>query len=661
MFVSSRSELSEFRRRYRWMRVFVVLTFAVFVGRLVQLQIIRGPELRGESIDNIVRTVSIPAVRGRLFDDKGRLIATSMPSHTLVVTPFYFDMGKGFARLVQLLGLEEEEADAIGRRISERLADPKDMRKFQQITLLERISTEQLAAIKAHEDELPGVEIVDVPVRYYPYGTMASHIIGYMNEVSAEDIEKAGEVEDPYRAGDRMGRAGLERSFEADLRGVRGWRKKVVDARGLPISRESSNAVLPESEVQEARAGNDITLTIDAALEKIIEEALGGNPSGAVVVMDIHSGRVLAAVSKPSYDANKMTNGLSAEEYKSLVDNPFRPSIDKVAFENYFPGSVFKPFTAMAALEDGIITPDDVIHCSGFHELGRRTFRCPHPHGDLNVRNALVQSCNVFFYNLAEMAGIDRIAGMAKEFGFGEKTQIGYLKESPGLIPTRAWFDEKFPGQFRIGHTLNTAIGQGNVKVTLMQIAAAYSALANGGVLYKPQVVRRIETPDGDVVKEFHPEIRRRTSVSPKYLDLIMDALTGVVEEDKGTAHSARSDEIRVAGKTGTAQVAKRARKETDSLERFYYLNRDHAWFAAVAPAEAPEIAIVVLVEHGGAGGEHAAPVGVEVARRYFQEIAPRHEEPLIADQSTAVPKRKTKMTVPAEEGEKTTASAHRH
>jgi penicillin-binding protein 2 len=314
----------------------------------------------------------------------------------------------------------------------------------------------------------------------------------------------------------------------------------------------------------------------------------------------------------------------------------------------------------MAALEEGIITPDDVIHCSGFHEFGRRTFRCPHPHGDMTVREAIVQSCNVFFYNLAEMVGMDRIARYAKEFGFGEKTQIGCVKESPGLIPTRAWYDEKFPGQFRIGHTLNAAIGQGNVKVTLMQIAAAYSALANGGILYKPQVVRRIETPDGDIVKEFHPEVRRRTAVSPKYLDLMMEGLTGVVEDEKGTAYAARSDAIRVAGKTGTAQVAKRARNETDTLERYYYLNRDHAWFAAIAPADAPEIAIVVLVEHGGAGGEHAAPVGIEIARRYFEEIAPRHEEPLIADKSTNASKRRARTTVPAEDGEATTASAHR-
>jgi penicillin-binding protein 2 len=656
MYVSSRSELSEFKRRYRWMRIFVVLTFLVFIGRLIQLQIVDGEEHHAESVDNVVRTVSIPAVRGRVFDGKGRVVATSMPSHTLVAIPHYFDMGEGFARLVQLLGLDEATADKIGERISERLANPKDMRRFQQVTLLDRITTEQLAAIKAHEDEVPGVEIIDVPIRYYPYGAVASHLVGYMNEVSTGDIEKKhGLVEDPYRSGDRIGRIGVERSLEADLRGVRGWRKKVVDARGLPLSRAESEGLLPGARMQEPRPGHDVTLTIDMALQKIVEQALRGHPSGAAVVMDVNSGRVLAATSKPSYDLNKMTTGLSMEDHHALEENPFRPRIDKTVYENYFPGSVFKPFTAMAALEDGIITPEDVIHCSGFHEFGRRTFRCPRPHGDLTLEEALVVSCNVFFFNLAEMTGMDRIARYAREFGFGEPTGVGINSEAEGFIPTRAWYDEKFPGQFRIGFTLNAAIGQGNVKTTLMQVASAYSAIANGGTIYKPQVVRRIETPEGDTVKEFHPEVKRRVAVSQRSLDLMMQSLTGVVEEEEGTARAARNESVLVAGKTGTAQVARKPKKPGDDLAKHYYMNRDHAWFAAVAPADAPEIAVVVLVEHGGAGGEHAAPVAVEIARRYFEDIAPRHEAPLIAERPT----KGKKVRVPVDDSEATAASTH--
>ncbi len=656
MFVSSRSELSEFKRRYRWMRMFVVLTFLVFVGRLVHLQIIDGNEHHKESVDNVVRKVSIPAVRGRIFDSKGRVLATSMPSHTLVAIPYYFDMGKGYARMVQLLGLEEAEAVAIGERIKERLENPKDMRRFQQMTLVERISQEQLAAVKAHGDELPGVDIVDLPVRYYPYGSLASHVIGYMNEVSVDEVAtKSGEAEEPYRSGDRVGRKGVERFYESELRGIRGWRKKVVNARGLPLTRKETEVILPDSRIQEPRLGQDVTLTIDVGTEKIVEQALRGHPSGAAVVMEVNSGRVLAVASKPNIDPNKMTNGLSYAEHQALDDSAFRPRIDKTLYENYFPGSVFKPFTAMAALEEGIITSDDVIHCSGFHEFGRRTFKCPRAHGDLTLREALVVSCNVFFYNLAEMTGMDRIARYAREFGFGERTGIGYNNEAAGHIPTRSWYDDKFPGQFRIGHTLNAAIGQGNTKVTLMQVAVAYSALANGGTIYKPQVIRRIETSEGDVVKEFHPEVKRRVAVSGRSIDLMMEGLAGVVSEKDGTAHSSMSDKVQIAGKTGTAQVAKRKKNDGDTQAQYHYSNRDHAWFAAIAPADAPEIVVVVLVEHGGAGGEHAAPIAVEIAERYFEEIAPRHEEPLIADKT----KRK-KVRLPSQDSEATAASTHR-
>jgi penicillin-binding protein 2 len=347
---------------------------------------------------------------------------------------------------------------------------------------------------------------------------------------------------------------------------------------------------------------------------------------------------------------------MSYEEVKTLNDNVFRPRIDKSLFENYYPGSTFKPFTAMAAIEEGRITPDDVIHCSGFHELGHRTFRCPRAHGDMTIRDALTVSCNVFFYNLAELVGMDNIAKYAKEFGFGERTGVGYNSEATGSIPTRAWYEQKYPGQFRIGYTLNAAIGQGNVKTTVMQLAAAYAAMANGGTLYKPQVVRRIETADGELVKDFSPVVNRRVSVSSRTLDLMRDSMREVVENDAGTAHGARIEGVSVAGKTGTAQVSRRPRNPEDDLERYYYLNRDHAWFAGMAPAVSPEIAIVVFIEHGGSGGEKAAPVAMEIARGYFEDIAPRKREaPLIAESG---PKRGAPLPVVESTEERAAARA---
>jgi penicillin-binding protein 2 len=657
MFVSSRSELSEFRRRYRWMRLFVVLTFLVLVGRLIHLQMVNGDELYSHSLHNVVRTVSIPAVRGRMFDSKGRVVATSTPSHAVVIIPHYFDVGKGFDRLVEFLGYDEEQALSLRAKIAERLADPTDMRRFQQVTVAEGIDQEQLSSIKAHQDELPGTDIVDVPERYYPYGSLAGHLVGYMNEVGPEEIGAlSGLVEDSFRAGDRIGRSGIEKAFESDLRGVRGWRKKVVDARGLSLPRRESEELLPEPRMQEPRPGHDVILTIDMALQKIVEEALRGHPSGAVVVMDVDSGRVLAATSKPSYDPNLITAGLSLDQQRALDESIFRPRIDKTVYENYFPGSTFKPFTAMAALEEGKITPEDVFHCSGFHEFGRRTFRCPKPHGDITIRDGIVVSCNVLFYNLAEMTGMDTITRYAREFGFGARTGVGYNSEAPGFLPTKEWYAKKFDGKFRIGFTLNAAIGQGEVKSTLMQVAAAYSAIANGGTVYRPQVLRRIETADGDLVKDFHPEVVRRVAVSQRSLDLIMNSLKGVVEEEEGTAHSAYSDKVSMAGKTGTAQVPHRSREPGDDLSRYYYLNRDHAWFVGLAPADAPEIAVVTLVEHGGAGGEHAAPISVEIARRYFEEITPRQEAPLIADKQR---EKKKKAPIVVDDKDTTAASTH--
>lgn len=637
MFISPRNELSEFRKKYRWMRLFVVLTFGVLVARLVQLQIVNGEINNKQSLANVVRTVRIPAVRGRLFDAKGRVVATNMPSHSVVVTPHDFDMGQGFDRLVKFLELDEEQASTLRGRLAERLSNPTDMRRFQQIEVADDITNEQLAAIKSHQDDLPGVDVVDVPVRSYPFGATAAHMVGYLNEVGAEDIEKGSSlVADPYRAGDRIGRLGVEKMVEAELRGTRGWRKKVVDARGLPLSRKESEDLMPEPRLQEPRPGHDVTLTIDMALQEITEKAMRGHPSGAVVVLDVDSGRVLAASSKPAYDPNLLIRGMTFEEARILDDNVFRPRMDKTIFENYYPGSTFKPFTAMAALEEGRITPEDVVHCSGFHELGHRTFRCPRAHGDITIREALMVSCNVFFYNLAELVGMDNIARYAKEFGFGERTGAGYNSEAAGFVPTRAWYEEKYPGQFRIGYTLNAAIGQGNVKTTVMQLASAYAAIANGGTLYKPQVVRRIETADGELVKDFPPVVSRRVSVARRTLDLMMESMREVVANEAGTAYGARVEGVSIAGKTGTAQVSRKPRNPDDDLERHYYLNRDHAWFAGVAPALSPEIAVVVFIEHGGAGGENAAPVAVEITKRYFEEIAPRRNEaPLIADTKT--------------------------
>ena len=389
----------------------------------------------------------------------------------------------------------------------------------------------------------------------------------------------------------------------------------------LSAARESL-ASLGEGRRQDPVPGRDLVLTLDMELMRAVDRVFRNRPSGAAAVVEVRTGRVLALYSKPSIDPNLLISGLPQALSREIDENPFRPRIDKSIFESYFPGSTFKPITALAGLEAGVVDPRTMVNCTGRHELGRRVFRCQHVHGPTMLHRALVESCNVYFYQLAEAVTMDRIAQMAFEFGLGRRTGIGINQETPGFIPTRAWYAQHYPGQWRIGHTLNTAIGQGNTRVTVLQLALAYAALANGGTLYVPQLIERVEGPDGDVIERFPPTVRRRVAVSARHLGLISAALTGVVADRFGTAHGAMVEEVSVAGKTGTAQVSRIVRN-ADNTRRVFRSQRDHAWFAGYAPADNPEIAVVALVEHGGSGGHEAAPLVTAIAREWFTRIRP--------------------------------------
>jgi penicillin-binding protein 2 len=371
--------------------------------------------------------------------------------------------------------------------------------------------------------------------------------------------------------------------------------------------------------------GRDLVLTLDMELMRAIERAFRQRsfPAGAAVVVDVHTGRVLALYSRPSIDPNILTTGLPPEVARAIDENPYRPRIDKTIYESYFPGSTFKPITALAGLHEGLVDPRERIHCFGRFEAGRRVFHdAGHVHGIVDLHQAIVQSCNVYFYTLATSLRMDNIAHMADAFGLGHRTGIGINSEAAGFIPTRAWYLQHYRGVFHGGHTLNMAIGQGNTRVTVLQLALVYAALANGGTLYVPQLVERVESPDGNVLQTFPPTVRRHIDVPQAHLDMINSALRGVIAEPRGTAHASEIPEVEIAGKTGTAQVSRLARRGEDA-RRAWFAARDHAWFAAFAPYHDPEIAIVVLVEHGGSGGHEAAPVVAQIVRDYFTRIRP--------------------------------------
>jgi penicillin-binding protein 2 len=491
-----------------------------------------------------------------------------------------------------------------------------------------------VAELKQHRDELAGVDVVGVPVRFYPYKNLGAHMLGYVAEIDSETLAKyrpKGYEDMPrdeqqranpldYEAGDTVGATGIERAWESYLRGQRGWEKRVVDARGRYRSGPEADRLIDAPAGLDPIPGRDLRLSVDIELEQAIDRAMRPHAAGAAIVVDVRTGRLLALYSKPDFDPNDLSGGGGRsrvrEAFNHLYADPLRPVLDKTMSGAFQPGSTMKPFSALAALEDHLIDPDHTEKCEGFVTFGRRVFRCSHVHGPVRLRQAIARSCNVYFFHLAETVGMDRIARIAQAFGLGEKTGLGINPEAPGRIPTRSWYALRYRGQFRVGFTLNMAIGEGDVTVTPLQLALAYAAIANGGTLYQPQVVRAVETSDGAVVQEFPPRIRRQIGVDPDNLRLVTDSLDDVVNDPNGTAYPARDPSLDVAGKTGTAQTGYVVKKEDDP-KMAWFLSQNHAWFSSFAPARSPEVAVTVLVEHGGSGPEVAVPVAMQIVREY--------------------------------------------
>jgi len=601
------------------MGLFVVLVFAGIVVRVAQVQLFQRDRWSGIAQQNITKTLELPPTRGVIRDIAGRVVASNRPSYDVYTTPRLLQPND-LDRIASLMALSKEEQALLHARMEELPAS----RRNQQLELYSDVDREQLAALETHLAELPALDIVTVPLRDYPYATLGAHLIGYLNEVNAQDMERASDPS-AYRSRDRIGRSGLEKRYEALLKGSRGFRRQVVDARGKALEGTQPDSLEVEM-LKKPVPGHEIQLTIDMRLMEAFERAFRPHPSGAAVVVDIHTGAIRALYSKPVYDPNEMSSGLSTKRYAELTADPFRPLIDKTMYETYFPGSTFKVITALAALEDAVVDPMQRVECMGSLKIGRQKFRCNKRHEWVDLYESVVQSCNVYFWELAEQVGLERINRYAHAFGFAERTGIGVNSEAKGFLATREWYREHY-GTFRIGYTLNTAIGQGNTRVTVLQLAMANAAIANGGILYVPQVVQNVKAPDGSLSETFQPQIKREIGVAPQHLELMRRALIDVVQEESGTAYRARNkDGVRVAGKTGTAQVVSRKGRSEESSSA-WYLDRSHGWFAGFAPADDPQVAFAVLVEHGGSGGASAAPIATAVMQQYLSEPEPSEAE----------------------------------
>ncbi len=606
--VPARREVGEFRKSYKWMVLCVFLSFTLIWLRAFQLQILEHGKYHAIAQDNITRTLVLPASRGVIRDANGEVVATNVPSFDVFLTPHLIDTVDGISRLSDLLELSDQaRAD-----LEMRLHAVSPSRRNHRIEMFRNISREQLASLETHSGELRGVDVIARPMRRYPGGPLGAHAIGYLNEVNAEDLEELRKR--GYGAGDRVGRGGIERAYERALHGRKGQRQIIVDLSGGLGGRSRERVTKEVPPVP----GNDLKLSLDMKLMREIARAFRQHASGALVAIDVKTGWIRALFSKPSYDLNIMSGRLTVEQMRELEQNHFRPMIDKTLYATYYPGSTFKPFSAVAALEESIVNGSTRYECTGRYTLGNRYFRCTHVHGEVNLRSALASSCNIYFYKIAEQLDLDRLSHFSQRLGFGKPTGIGINTESSGFIPTKQFYTRR-DHRFRLGHALNAVIGQGDTRVTLIQLAAAYAALVNGGRLYRPQLVEKILEPDGTTVRAFGPKLKRRLDFSSKHLDLIRTGLFDAVNSEEGTAYQVRPSEgVQVAGKTGTAQVANRKARPGDDPEFIQYLNRDHAWFVGFAPASDPELAVVALVEHGGGGGKYAAPIAVEVLQAYY-------------------------------------------
>ncbi len=594
------TELNELQRRLTILRVGLLLVVALLALRLWHLQIREGPYYRDLSENNRTRSVILEPARGLIFDRNGVLLANNVPSFSLYVTLEDVKDRDGLVeRLTSLLGLDPA---FIRKKLSVKGSKPLPRKIKDRLTLREA------TIIESHRLDLPGVMIQVESQRNYLGGVTAAHAIGYVGEISAEQLERADT--DDLHQGSIVGLYGVEKSFDRYLRGRAGEKSVEVDALG----HEKRAAV-----VERPRAGDDLYLTIDVRLQQLAEELLG-EEAGAIVALDPTNGDVLAMASRPAFDPNTLSRELAPKQWVEIVQDEGRPLNNRATQGQYPPGSTFKVVMAVAALESNTVSPSSTVRCTGGYQFGNRLYHDwkAGGHGLVDLRHALVHSCDVYFYTVGQRMGIETIADYSTQFGLGHETGIELPSERVGIVPSSAW-KQKAKGQpWLPGETISASIGQGYVSVTPLQMASVIGTVANGGVTFRPRLVQAVMDRTTGRLQELPAVPRGTLKISGDHLKVIQEALAGVVTE--GTATRAKSPLVTIAGKTGTAQTAAlRTGPEKDIPKKF----RDHAWFVAFAPVEAPRIAVAVLAEHMGHGGSAAAPLAKSVIEAYMK-LAPR-------------------------------------
>ena len=590
--------MQDFRSRLLIVTVILGLAFLVLGSRLWYLQVFKGEEFEKFSMENHIRVERIPAPRGRILDRYGKELVVNRTSFDVYVIPKDVDDFDYLSQsLSQVLIFDEDEID---KNIKSALVK----RNFKPVLIAKDIDRDQLAYIEARRSSLPGVIIEINNLRQYPHGNLGALFLGYIGKVSEAELEDNPKINN----NDLLGKTGVEKGWESSLRGDDGYIQKVTDALGREVE---STLFLADLQNKKSMPGNDVLLTIDIELQSVAEEILE-DQSGSIVVVNVKNGEVLALASKPSFNPADFIKGIDSKTWSNLINDKSSPLLNRSTQGLYAPGSVFKMVPSLAALKEGFINEEEYVYCPGYYKVGSSKFRCwkRGGHGWVNLRNSIVKSCDVYFYHIAEKMGIKNLSKYMRAFGFGAVTGVG-IEERAGISPSREWKQKRFNKPWYKGETIVSAIGQGYVSVTPIQIAMMTSAVSNGGRLLKPAIVKEIVSYEGEKKFKHTPVVSGEIPVDDEMLELIKDALVGVVNEPGGTGRAARLKDITVAGKTGTAQVVS---LDTQNESREH---KDHAWFTSYAPAEDPEIAVTVLIEHGGKGGAVAAPLARKIIEVY--------------------------------------------
>ena len=589
---------------------------ATLVGRMYYLQVVQADRYRMLAEDNRINLQLLPPPRGRILDRFGQALALNKQQFRVLVVPEQaLKVGDTLNALARLIELSDHERDRIKKEVGRK-------RAFVPITIKENLSWDEMARIQVNTPDLPGIIIDEGLTRFYPHGESAAHLLGYVSAVDEADLTGDPLLQLP---GFRIGKDGVEKIYDTQLRGKGGTSQIEVDAYGRAIR---------ELERREGEAGADVVLTIDERVQAYVGQRLG-EESASVVVMDVHTGDLLALVSNPSFDANAFSRGLTAVEWKALSTDDHKPLINKALAGQYSPGSTFKIAVTLAALEHGVISPEQTVHCNGSYNLGNYVKHCHKVHGSVGMVRAISMSCDVYFYEVARRLGVDKIAAMARRLGLGEVSGIGLPGEKAGLIPTEAWKKAARDERWSPGDTLNVGIGQGDVLATPLQLATMVARVANGGLAVKPRLVRPAvpAAAKGTALTDDGAGAAFESlDIPPQNLEILRQGMFDVVNGPPGATTAASGGRLRftdperkswtLSGKTGTAAVramnaADREAQKRDPESVPWHL-RDNALFVAFAPSHAPRYAVAVIVDHAlGGGGAFAAPI----ARDILEEV----------------------------------------